>query len=328
MKLFGRLSCLAAAMVMAVSAVMPVSADEEKEFKYKENADMLVEESDAPTISFDTKDWENYVHLTSDASKLSIKTSIDSKTAYQGQSLIVTAGAKADVTDFYEFSWAVRDADNELMYPEAADIQKEEDETKTSSGKFRTCGIELEAEELGMNYFDGGMLTFSYRINPDADGLLMGNSCYVYCIGEDGLRVGKETQLKYNDTDSNNTTQWAKGVFSLGENLGATKLIIMVPLTKACDDFDVLYLDNLTYTTQTGKIVANLDNYNANAKPQATVQGLKIKKKENAAEFSTETKSVKSTVKVVIMYIGLGLLAIAIGVGIFFAVKKLRNRFY
>ena len=328
MKLLKRLSCFAAAALVMACSVLSVFADEEKVFEYWEDENMVVEESDAPTLSFDMKDWKNYVHMTTDASLIDLTADNDNKNAYQGQSLKLSVMSKKDITDWHQFQWTVRDADNNVMYPEAQEAADEENESKKSSGKFLSCGIELHANELGMKYFDGGMLTFSYRINPDIDGLLMNNSCYVFMIDDNGLRAGKELQLKYNNTDSDNTTRWAKGVFPVAENIGATKLIIMIPLTKATDKIEALYLDNLTYTTQTDKIVANLDGYNENAVPQEVPQDLKIKQKENTISLSESSKTAKSVVKNVFVYIGIGLVGAAVIAGIVFAVLKLRNRFY
>jgi len=316
-----RITCLAAALVMSIGAALPVYADSDDSRiieEYWEDENKLTDDTSAPTLSFDLTDWKSTIHLTKDASLASLEAKQETDTAYQGQSLKLTVSSAKDITDLQQFSWLIRDEDNKLVYPESEDEDAE----------FTTIGIELHANEFGMNYFDGSMITFNYRINPDAKGLLMGDSCFVYACDDDYNKLDStEFRMQYNDTDNNNTTQYAKGVMSVATDIGASKIVIDVPLQKATDKIDILYLDNFTVTTRSDKQVANIDGYNANAKPQEIVQGLKVKKKDNTISLSDKTKSDKSSSNV-ILYIGIGVIAVVVVGAIIIVIKKVKNRFY
>lgn len=306
---------------MAIGAALPVYADEEDERiieEYWEDESKLTDDTSAPTLSFDLTDWKTTIHLTKDASLASLEAKQETDTAYQGQSLKLTVSSAKDITDLQQFSWLIRDENNELVYPES----------ENEDAEFLTIGVELHANEFGMNYFDGSMITFYYRINPDAKDLLMGDSCFIYACDDDYKKLdGTEFRMQYNDTDNNNTTQYAKGVMSVATDIGATKLVIDVPLQKATDKIDILYLDNFTVTTRSDKQVANLDGYNANAKPQEIVQGLKVKKKDNTVSLSDKSESDKSSSNV-ILYIGIGVVAVVVVVAIVIVIRKVKNRFY
>ncbi|MDO4944790.1 MAG: hypothetical protein Q4E74_06275 [Ruminococcus sp.] len=316
-----RITCLAAALVMAIGAALPVYADEEEERvieEYWEDESKLTDDTSAPTLSFDLTDWKNTIHLTKDASLASLEAKQETDTAYQGQSLKLTVSSAKDITDLQQFSWLIRDDNNELVYPES----------ENEDAEFLTIGVELHANEFGMNYFDGSMITFYYRINPDAKDLLMGDSCFIYACDDDYNKLDStEFRMQYNDTDNNNTTQYAKGIMSVATDIGASKLVIDVPLQKATDKIDILYLDNFTVTTRSDKQVANLDGYNANAKPQEIVQGLKVKKKDNTVSLSDKSESDKSSGNV-ILYIGIGVVAVVVVVAIIIVIRKAKNRFY
>lgn len=316
-----RITCLAAALVMAIGAALPVYADEEDERiieEYWEDESKLTDDTSAPTLSFDLTDWKTTIHLTKDASLASLEAKQETDTAYQGQSLKLTVSSAKDITDLQQFSWLIRDENNELVYPES----------ENEDAEFLTIGVELHANEFGMNYFDGSMITFYYRINPDAKDLLMGDSCFVYACDDDYNKLDStEFRMQYNDTDNNNTTQYAKGIMSVATDIGASKLVIDVPLQKATDKIDILYLDNFTVTTRSDKQVANLDGYNANAKPQEIVQGLKVKKKDNTVSLSDKSESDKSSGNV-ILYIGIGVVAVVVVVAIIIVIRKAKNRFY
>lgn len=316
-----RITCLAAALVMSIGLTLPVYADSDDSRvieEYWEDESKLTDDTSAPTLSFDLSNWKSSIHLTKDASIASLEARQDNDTAYQGQSLKLTVESAKDITDLHQFSWMIRDENNKLVYPES----------ENEDAEYTTIGIELHANEFGMNYFDGSMITFNYRINPDAKGLLMGDSCFAYACDDDYKKLDStEFRMQYNDTDNNNTTQYAKGVMSIATDIGATKLVIDVPLQKATDKIDILYLDNLTITTRSDKQVANIDGYNANAKPQEIVQGLHVKKKDNTVSLSDKTKSDKSSNNV-ILYIGIGVIAVVVVVAIVIVIKKVKNRFY
>lgn len=316
-----RIACLAAAAVMSLCSAVSVFAEEEerKIDAYWENESMLTDDTSAPTLSFDLTDWKNSIHMTKDASLINLEAKSETKYAYQGQSMKLTASTAKEITDLQQFAWLMRDSDNNLIYPEA----------DNEDADYLTLGVELHAGEFGMNYFDGSMITFNYRLNPDIKGLLMGDSCFVYACDDDYKKLDStELRLEYNDTDANNTTQYAKGVMSIAEDIGATKLVIDVPLQKVTETVDILYLDNFTVTTRTGKQVANLDGYNQNAKPQEVVQGLKVKKKDNTVSLSEKTEGEGTSTKMTIVYIGIGVLAVGIVVLIVLLIRKAKNKFY
>ncbi len=326
MKIFNRIACLAAAAVMSVCAVMPAYADAEEERvidPYTENEEMLTEDTDAPTISFDLSDWSKYLTVTDEGSSLiSMKLDNDNKTAYQGQSLKVSVASDSDVEGLHQYSWEARDADGNYIYPETQGDGADDLD-------YITTGFVLKASDFGLNYFDGGMLTFKYRINPDADGLLMDNSCFVFpCYGDDYNRVeSRQLKLEYNNTDSNNTTMFANGVMSVSDGVGADKIVFTVPLVKKTDKIDVLYLDNIVFTTQSGKQVINLDGYNENAKEQKGDLAIEVQKKDNTISIADSGKSKTEGTNVVII-VGAVILGLAVVAGIVFLVIKLKNRFY
>lgn len=319
-----KIGCLLAAGMLALWYTFPAYADDDKEEEkvlesYWENEEMMTDDKSSPTLSFDMNDWKTYIHSTNDASLIDLEAKQESDYAYQGRSLKLTASTSKDIDQVCEFAWLIRDENNELVYPEA-----DEDDYE-----FLRMGVELHANEFGMTYFDGSMITFDYRLNPDVKGLLMGDSCFVAAYDDDYERLKTTSlRLEYNDTDSNNTTQYAKGVMSIADNIGATKIIIEVPLIKTTEKIDVLYIDNIQVQTKTGKYVGNLDGYNSNAKPEETVKELQVKAKENTISTSSSEAEESSGAGKVIMYVVIIILAIALVVFAVFMIIKLKNRFY
>jgi hypothetical protein len=319
-----KIACLFAAALISVTAVMTAYADEEKTLEeYKENADMLTDDNSAPTLSFDMSDWKNYVKTTKDADVVNIEAKQESDTAYQGRTLKISASADKDVDGMFVCASSVRDSDNNLVYPDS----------ENEDAEFLLAGVEIDASDLGITYFDGALITFNYRINPDAEGILMGDSCFVFPMSSDDESLSSNTlRLQYNDSDSNNTSQYASAVLSVSDNIGASKLVFEVPLVKATSKMDILYVDNITVTTKTGKYVANLDGYNENAQPDASPQALKVQAKERTLDSTASSDdaadSTGVSAKTVIVYIGIGVLGLIVLAVIVLLIRRAKNRFY
>lgn len=325
---FRKIICLASAVLMSVCAVMPVSAADDSSSKvvdpYQADQNMLTTETDKPTISFDMTDWSNLTHLTDDASKASLEVKQEKTYAYQGASLKVSGALDADINDLFTCSYLIRNDDNTLTYPEA----------DNEDAALLSMGFTFDASEFGMNYFDGCMIAFEYRINEDITGKLMGNSIFIVPCDDDNVRVSAPLQLKINNADANNVTQFAKGVITVSEAVGATKLLVEIPLMKACEKTDIFYMDNIQVVTplQDNGVdlrVANLDGYNENARPQEIVQGLEVKAKENT--LSTADSSAESSgldTNTILIFVGAGVLAVGVAVFVFIMVKKHKNKFY
>lgn len=331
---FKKLFCVGAAALMSISAALPAFADAEREFKeYTENEEMLAADSDAPTLSFDSKKFEPYVSVSDEGKSLSsmnIFASNDISTAYQGQSLVVNVKADKDIEGYQVYSWAVKDGDD-YLYP---DTRVEGGNNYNTELDYISQSIVLKAEDFGITYFDGGMVNFSYRFNPEVEGLLMDDSAYCYAgWGDNGTDVvaGVNAKvLKYNDSDSNNVHQYNKCVMTIPDNVGAETFVISLPVQKATDSLDIFYIDNLTITTKNNVQIKNLDNYNKNAKKQEGQLELKISDKKEAERevYDADKAPLGARIKHILSIVGIVVVALAVIVGVVFAVIKLRKRFY
>ena len=139
MRLKRILGMVSAVMMLGVCAV-PAYADSEADIpEYSADKSILTTDTSAPSISFDMKDWERYIHVTPDGEKISIGVSQEKTYAYQGASLKITATQPNDISDFCTYSALIRDENNELVYPgsDAEDAQ------------YLTMGVELEAKDYG-----------------------------------------------------------------------------------------------------------------------------------------------------------------------------------
>ncbi|MBR1864337.1 MAG: hypothetical protein IJ806_09645 [Ruminococcus sp.] len=337
MRFFEKLSCLGAAIVIGLTSVMPAWADAELA-EYTENEEMMTEDDSKPTLSFDSDKYKDYVSVSEDGKSISGMTVTNDNnvtTVYQGQTLKVNVSSSKDVEGYQLFAWSVKKPDAEgsdddaYLYPET---RGDKTDGYNKDLKYSNQAIVFKAEDFGMTYFDGGMINFSYRINPDAYGLLMDDS--VYCYGADSelmpVAGGNSKALKYNDSDSNNVTQYAKCVTTVPDNSGAEYFVISIPLLYQTESIDIFYMDNFTITSKTGLQVMNLDGYNANAKKQDGALEIQIteKKERVRQDLGTASQSTGSKVKHVLSIVGIVAIVIVVAVvGVIVGIK-LKNRFY
>lgn len=324
MRLKRILGMVSAVMMLGVCAV-PAYADSEADIpEYSADKSILTTDTSAPSISFDMKDWERYIHVTPDGEKISIGVSQEKTYAYQGASLKITATQPNDISDFCTYSALIRDENNELVYPgsDAEDAQ------------YLTMGVELEAKDYGMSCFDGCMISFKYRINQDAQGKLLGDSVFAFpCTDEYKTVTSNSVQLKINTDASNNVTQYATALIPIPDKCGATKFVFEIPVIKKMDKTDVLYIDNIVIDTPlqqngTDLQVMNLDGYNKSAKAQEIVQGLKIQPKSNGLS-STSTSEADSSRGIGVIGIVVIVVVVVVVLGaVILVIKKKRSRFY
>lgn len=324
MRLKRILGMVSAVIMLGVCAV-PAYADSEADIpEYSADKSILTTDTSAPSISFDMKDWERYIHVTPDGEKISIGVSQEKTYAYQGASLKITATQPNDISDFCTYSALIRDENNELVYPgsDAEDAQ------------YLTMGVELEAKDYGMSCFDGCMISFKYRINQDAQGKLLGDSVFAFpCTDEYKTVTSNSVQLKINTDASNNVTQYATALIPVPDKCGATKFVFEIPVIKKMDKTDVLYIDNIVIDTPlqqngTDLQVMNLDGYNKSAKAQEIVQGLKIQPKSNGLS-STSTSEADSSRGIGVIGIVVIVVVVVVVLGaVILVIKKKRSRFY
>lgn len=318
------LGMVSAIMMLGVCAV-PAYADSEAEIpEYSADKSILTTDTSAPSLSFDMKDWERYIHVTPDGEKISVGVSQEKTYAYQGASLKITATQPNDINDFCTYSTLIRDENNNLVYPgsDAEDAQ------------YLTMGVELDAKDFGMSCFDGCMVSFKYRINQDAQGKLVGDSVFAFPCTEEYQRVtSTNVQLKINTDESNNVTQYATALIPVPDNCGATKFVFEVPVIKKMDKTDVLYIDNLVIDTPLQKDgedlqVMNLDGYNKSAKAQEIVQGLKVQPKSNGLSSTSSSEAESSNGIGVVGIVVIAVVAVVIVGAVIFVIKKKRSQFY
>lgn len=324
MRLKRILGMVSAVTMLGVCAV-PAYADSEADIpEYSADKSILTTDTSAPSISFDMKDWDRYIHVTPDGEKISIGVSQEKTYAYQGASLKITATQPNDISDFCTYSALIRDENNELVYPgsDAEDAQ------------YLTMGVELEAKDYGMSCFDGCMISFKYRINQDAQGKLLGDSVFAFpCTDEYKTVTSNSVQLKINTDASNNVTQYATALIPVPDKCGATKFVFEIPVIKKMDKTDVLYIDNIVIDTPlqqngTDLQVMNIDGYNKSAKAQEIVQGLKIQPKSNGLS-STSTSEADSSRGIGVIGIVIIVVVVVVVVGaVILVIKKKRSRFY
>lgn len=322
--------CLMTAVLMSACTALSAFAEDSTKSKkieaYSIDESKTTIKSDEPTLSFDMSDWSKFVKTTKDANKINMKLKQEKSNSYQGGTLVISGGTNSNITEFPTFAGRVMDSDANLVYPKAA----EED------AKHITMGAELDAKDFGMNYFDGCLITFVYRIDQSVNGKLMDNSVYVFPTDNDySVLDSKELKITYNDSDNNNVTQYARGVIQVSENVGATKLIFETPLIKVCKDTDIMFIDNVQVTTplwEDGKevYVGNVDGYNSNAEPQEIVAGLQIDNNATADESTVSSADKQDNVSKtnIIIFIGAGVLVVGIVIFVLIMVRRHKNRFY
>ena len=319
--------CLMTAVLMSLctgfGAFAEKSDSKAEEFKIDEKNTTTTQNE--PALSFDMSDWSNYVESTPDSSKINLKLKQEKSNSYQGGTLKITGSTKTDITEFPTFAWKVQDANANYLYPKA----------KEKDAKHITMGAEIDAKDFGMNCFDGCLITFIYRIDESVKGKLMDDSVYVFPTDDKYNTLdSKELKMKYNDADNNNVKQYAKGIIQIAPNVGATKLIFETPIIKACEETDILFVDNIQITTPLwvdGKevYVKNIDGYNSNAEILENVDDFPTYTNvDEDSNTSSETEVSNVTKTSIFIYIGAGVLGVGVIVFIIIMIKRIRNRFY
>lgn len=325
--LLKKLLCVAAAVVSAgtfmISAVSAESSEEKVIIPFEADDSLLFTNDSIPAVSFDTSDWEKYVHITPDGEAMGIKMKQDTTTFYQGASLKVYSDSEGVKDKYYNYAESVRDADGNLLYPEASNEDTE----------FFTPGIELRAEDFGLSCFDGCLITFTYRMGVDTENKLLENSVYAFPVdSEYSHLLNIPSKLTYNVLENDNVSQYRKLMIPVPAEVGATRIVFETPITQKISS-DIFYIDNIGIGTplKEGDVdlyVKNLDGYNSNAKPQEIINSVKIKEKGNDVSLDEsagdkEKDSGFSPVVIVIVVLA----AAVIGVVIVVVIKH-KNKFY
>ena len=309
-----------AASCLAVTVFAEAAEDERPDIPFEiKDTSLVTTEKGSPSISFDSDDWQKYVHTTPDSDKIGLKLATDKSTYYQGFSLKATAsGSTSDLLFNAQF---VTDSDNSYVYPEAQE----------ENPSFICPGIELRCEDFGLTCFDGCFLTFYYKIGADADGKLMENSVYVFATDENyNVTLSANTQrLTYDVLMNDNVKQYRSQSIQVKEKMAATRIVFETPVQQNMDS-DVLCLDNITITlpAQDGvtQYIKSLDGYNASAKAQETIEGIQIKEKTSSVDIgdAPEKKEGGNNIVVIIIVI---VAVVVVGVVVFFIIKK-KKQFY
>ena len=313
--LIKKITGLVFAAVMAAAVCAPAFAEEKEPIKFEYDKNMVVSEADrfGYTFSFDKDDWEDYVKLTPDASKAGIKIAANTKRAYQGATLKVSADNKADISEQQNFCWELAGAD--------ADSDTE---------GLITMGFEINAKDVGITTFDGSTVIFQYRFDENGVNALLGNSIMAFAADDNYKDTGGYSKAEKNETLSNNITQYRDVVLSIPKGGNSTKIIVEIPVQKAysgevlsLDNLDIALPDNVGY-------IKNLDGYNQNATPKETVEELEIKEKTGndtgitpTEKDDTADKGTNVLVVVIVVIVGL-----AVAAGLVFLFIKLKTKFY
>lgn len=265
------LSIFAASSCM-VFGVYAEENSKNKASDFSAKNEMLTTDSTAPTISFDTHSWEDYVHLTTEGEQMGIKMREDTTYHYQGASLKVYSDFQGIEKDrFYNFADSVRNTNGELVYPNAS----------IEGTIYATPGIELRAADFGLSTFDGCVIEFTYRLGDDVDGKLMDNSIYVFPTDEAYNHLSdKPVILKFDNVLDNNVSQYKKQIVPVAEDIGSTKIVFQTAILKEITS-NIFYLDNIQILTPIeldGKeaFIKNVDSYNDKATPKEIVDEFPI----------------------------------------------------
>lgn len=318
-----------AGIITVFSAAAVFAEEEEQEQiadKYVKDASMITTDTDQPTLSFDMSKWQDYVKV-AETDGVTVSLSEDNKASYQGQSLRVTVTSEEKIDDNdLNLNWEIWDSKNQHMFESAADPDK----------AYRNIGIMLNAEDFGLECFNGSTITFRYRIGIGAKGKISGDTVLASVVDPEGKWIdgAKVTKFPINETDSDNVNKYAMGVISIGEmddrmTEPASSVLIMVPVSQKLNDVAVLYLDNLTVKLNSGAQVANLDGYNKSSQPKDEKElEIQIQQERTEVERNMRGESLKSRVKTVMAVVGLAILGVGVLAGITIAIIKVKKRFY
>ena len=355
MGLLNRMSAFVIAALMACTTAMTVFADyaddydygtdENAEAEYDEENDNEDEEdnspeisdkyvtdaskftlgSDEPTLSFDMSGWEDYIEIV-DNSGVKFTTTVDNKSAYQGQSLLIKASGKGSVDDnTLAFNWECTDSSGAPLFESEPDPNK----------NYSTMGIVFSAEKFGLECFNGATLTFKYRLGADTKNLLMANTIIAAPVDENGnyISEAKVSKYTYNTAESNNVATYANAVVSVAElsdtnTTPASKLLLMLPVHAQADDVEIVEIDNVTLTLRSGATGANVDGYNKMAAANEGEVELQIKKEVNEVKLTEDKEPLSNKLRSAFGITMLVVIGLGVVVGIVFAIVKAKKRFY
>ena len=317
-------SVLAAAAALTCLA-LPAFADAEEnarpEIPFTYDKLLTSTDKSIPAVSFDTDNWEKYVHLTPDASMLGLKMSQDKTTYYQGFSLKVSA---SDASDKLYFNMQnVVDSDNNPVYPDA----------QAEGAELKCPGIELRAEDFGLSCFDGCMISFMYKVGADVSGKLVEDS--IYCFGTDenyNVVLSNVVQkLTFNNLTNDNVKQYRSQVLQIGSKTACSRIVFETPILSKLDS-DVFCIDNISITLPEKNdngdklYIKSLDGYNASAKPQETIDEIEIKEKTSSVDVADAPEKQEGGHGIVIIIIVIVVVVAGGVVGFLFFKKK--KQFY
>ena len=320
-----RLVCALAAAVIACGCAMTAFADdnkEEKAIKFKYDKGMVVSEKDKVgyTLSFDNKDWSNYVDLTEDAKKAGLSIKVETDRSYQGASLKISADSSKEIKDKHNVCWQFKGADGSLKYK---DVEK-------GTEGLTTIGVELNADKFGLSTFDGCMMVLTYRFDEKGVDALDCASAVLFSAKKNGyVWSGGDTVVPKNTTISDNVNQYRQALISVPTKGNSTKLIIEVPVAKAYSG-EIMTIDNIDICLPGDKgYIKNLDGYNENATPKETVEEIQVKEQKKPAEdvqIATEKEHSSKSKGIVIAVIVIVAILLAAG-GVFLYIK-MKAKYY
>ena len=293
--------------------------------KYVTDASKFTTDSGAPTLSFDMKGWEDLID-TVDTSSVKFSLSIDNKSSYQGQSLLVTANnsIETDCSDI-NLNWECTDKNGDPIF-----------EAEAQDGKdYVNMGIMLSADKFGLECFNGSTLTFKYRLGQDTKNHLMANTIIAAPVDENGkfIEKAKVAAYTYNTAEANNVTSYANGVLSVADlsdtnTVPAKKILILLPVSAKADNLEVVEIDNLTITLPSGATCANVDGYSKIAPTDDGEVELQIKQDVSSVEFKEDKVPLSNKLRSVFGVVLLVVVGVGAAVGITIAVIRAKKRFY
>lgn len=327
-----RIASLLATAVFASSLLCSTAfADDKKTgFKKPEDDSILVAYPDGkkePTLSFDTKDFMNYVTITEDGTnEAGITVERQTKVRYQGGCMVMKADNKTER--------AGNPADPNDLNNTDPDFEVPGENGLPYVYNYQ-MGIQLDAEKFGLENFDGCTISMMVKFHPDAAVALNNSSMSLHASDAEGVRTGERT-VAFSEIEAKG---FRNGILVIlepesGARGDTTSFTITLPFIAAYKG-DVVYIDNLTIQTPLTDadgnklFVKNVDGYNASASIDNTDTAIQVG--ENITVDSVVLESVPDEAgeggKGVIVVIIIVAVVLVIGIGVFIFIK-MKNRFY
>ncbi len=341
-----RIASLLATAVFASSLLCSTAFAEDKEtgFKKPEDDSILVAYPDGkkePTLSFDTKDFMNYVTITEDGTnEAGITVERQTKVRYQGGCMVVRADNKTERAGNPADPNDLNNTDPDYEIP---------GENGLPYVYNYQMGIQLDAEKFGLENFDGCTISMMVKFHPDAAVALNNSSMSLHASDTEGVRTG-ERSVEFSEIEAKgfrngiliilepssilDTEDSSKAEDEKVVRGDTASFTITFPFIAAYKG-DVAYIDNLTIQTPLtdadgNKLyVKNVDGYNASASIDNTDTAIQVG--ENITVDSVVLESVPDEAgeggKGVIVVIVIVAVVLVIGIGVFIFIK-MKNRFY